>query len=142
LIYVRSTKHHVNKSISSIYGDSNELWFEYEKKKFFYDRDKKIFVKLRYPINGEAAGYFNHPGLTSNASQMAEKQYGLNAFDIPIPSFQELFQEHAMAPFFVFQVFCVGLWFMDEYWYYSLFTLAMLFVFESTVVQQVNTLTY
>ena len=51
--------------------------------------------------------------------------------DIPIPKFLDLYKEHLVAPFFVFQLFCTLL---DEYWYYSIFNLWMLLFFEGTVV--------
>ena len=46
----------------------------------------------------------------------ATQQWGLNKFDVPLPAFGALLQEQMLAPFFVFQVFCVALWCLDEYW--------------------------
>lgn len=91
------------------------------------------FRKLDYPVH-EAFGEYKQRvrnaavGLLSSTEQIeaTTRKYGSNRFDIPMPTFRELFKEHAVAPFFVFQVFCVGLWLMDEYWYYSLFTVSML----------------
>jgi manganese-transporting P-type ATPase len=55
---------------------------------------------------------------------------------IPIPDFLTLYQQHMVAPFFVFQLFTSALWLLDEYWYFSLMSLVMLFIFEGTVVFQ------
>ena len=97
------------------------------------------FSPLVYPLDEKPKlSYFqNSRGLTLEKEiNHLEHHYGRNSFDIPVPTFTELFKEHAVAPFFVFQIFCVALWCLDEYWYYSLFTLFMLIAFESTVVWQ------
>lgn len=97
------------------------------------------FRRLPYPVDSEPPlGEFQRSkGLQSDRDvDTVFNTFGPNNFSIPKPTFVELFVEHAVAPFFVFQVFCVGLWMLDEYWYYSLFTLFMLVVFECTVVFQ------
>jgi manganese-transporting P-type ATPase len=115
--------------------------FLFQKRRFLYSPEKKTFAPLSYTLDAEKkpflATFQKSQGLTTAAEAEAVHQhYGDNTFDIPVPGFIELFKEHAVAPFFVFQIFCVGLWLLDEYWYYSLFTLFMLVAFESTVVWQ------
>ncbi|RAR09727.1 cation-transporting ATPase 4 [Stemphylium lycopersici] len=122
-------------------GGKPNLSFLFQKRRFLYDAEKGSFAPLAYALDTEPKPqlktFQQTQGLTSPAEiERLTQHYGDNAFDIPVPTFTELFKEHAVAPFFVFQIFCVGLWMLDEYWYYSLFTLFMLVAFESTVVWQ------
>lgn len=117
------------------------LSFLFQKRRFLYDEKTGSFAPLVFEMDKEPKpliGDFQKSrgvGKDSNVEHIRQ-HYGPNIFDIPVPTFTELFKEHAVAPFFVFQIFCVGLWMLDEYWYYSLFTLFMLVMFESTVVWQ------
>lgn len=122
-------------------GGKSDLSFLFQKRRFLYDPEAKSFRTLQFAIDAEpkpALGDFQTSRGIAKQTELTriEQHYGNNTFDIPVPTFTELFKEHAVAPFFVFQVFCVGLWMLDEYWYYSLFTLFMLVAFESTVVWQ------
>lgn len=138
-------------------------YFLFQRQKFIWDEQNSRFKLLPFPDNQQLAQYRQHRGLSSQDVETLTTLYGPNEcacfllssplplshvlccvcvcrFDIPLPSFATLFKEHATAPFFVFQVLCVGLWCLDEYWYYSLFTLLMLVLFEMTVVQRVRPL--
>ncbi|KIX04148.1 uncharacterized protein Z518_07702 [Rhinocladiella mackenziei CBS 650.93] len=115
--------------------------FLFQKRRFLYSPEKGTFAPLAYVLDAEEKPLLRDfqlsKGLTSESEiETVHKHYGDNTFDIPVPGFVELWKEHAVAPFFIFQVFCVGLWLLDDYWYYSLFTLFMLVAFESTVVWQ------
>ncbi|KAI9756553.1 MAG: hypothetical protein M4579_003812 [Chaenotheca gracillima] len=122
-------------------GGKENLSFLFQKRRFLYKPESNSFAPLVYALDREpkpAIDTFQKSrGIESGSDLLRLQQhYGDNSFDIPVPTFTELFKEHAVAPFFIFQIFCVGLWMLDEYWYYSLFTLFMLVAFESTVVWQ------
>ncbi|KAK1140284.1 putative cation-transporting ATPase 1 [Aspergillus melleus] len=122
-------------------GGKNTISFLFQKRRFLYYPDRRCFGPLSYVLDAEPKPairtFQQNPGLaTKSEIEDIQYHYGDNTFDIPVPGFVELWKEHAVAPFFVFQIFCVGLWMLDEYWYYSLFTLFMLVAFESTVVWQ------
>jgi len=108
----------------------------YLKKKFTFCKENDTFQRLRYDITSPLSNYLNATGLSSREVEERRKRYGENIYDIPLPTFGELFKEHAVAPFFVFQLFCVLLWLMDDYWYYSLLTLVLLVVLEAQMVHR------
>ncbi|THD00242.1 hypothetical protein EYZ11_000292 [Aspergillus tanneri] len=122
-------------------GGKKTYSFLFQKRRFLYYPERRCFAPLSYVLDAEPKptikSFQQSQGLTSKVEiENIQYHYGDNTFDIPVPGFVELWKEHAVAPFFVFQIFCVGLWMLDEYWYYSLFTLFMLVAFESTVVWQ------
>ncbi|KVH92695.1 Cation-transporting P-type ATPase, partial [Cynara cardunculus var. scolymus] len=130
-------------------SSTEEIYFDFRKQCFIYSNEKKTFCKLPYPSKETFGYYLKSTGHGTEAKvQVAAEKWGRNVFEYPQPTFQKLMKEHCMEPFFVFQVrcdifcclcpcnvFCVGLWCLDAYWYYSLFTLFMLFMFESTMAK-------
>lgn len=102
------------------------------------DVREETFRRVLYPADARVklSDFQSSRGLSSARVDEAVHMYGKNELDIPRPTFTSLFIEHAVAPFFVFQLFCVGLWLLDEYWYSSLISLMGLVAFECTVVQQ------
>ncbi|XP_022965544.1 probable manganese-transporting ATPase PDR2 [Cucurbita maxima] len=116
--------------------DIEEIYFDFRKQRFIYSKEKETFCKLPYPTKETFGYYLKSTGYGSEPKVVAAvDKWGRNIFEYPQPTFQKLMKEQCMEPFFVFQVFCVGLWCLDEYWYYSLFTLFMLFMFESTMAK-------
>jgi cation-transporting ATPase 13A1 len=90
--------------------------------------------RVTYPTDSPLSAYLSCGGYQTPAQvEAGAARWGNNAVEIPMPLFGDLMAEHAVAPMFVFQMVCVGLWCLDEYWYYSIFTLVMLVIFESTV---------
>ena len=93
-------------------------YFTFQKTKHLYipasPTNPACFVPLSYPTGWKVSEYLGWKGLSGGEVDGAMVKYGANVFDIPLPPFMELFIEHAMAPFFLFQIFCVLLWCLDE----------------------------
>jgi manganese-transporting P-type ATPase len=116
-------------------------YIEYKKKKFVYQmtegEEECRFHGLKFNEKETFGFYKQQKGYAKNREiELAENKFGNNEMEVPLPDFIDIFKEHMVAPFFVFQIFCTFLWLMDEYWYYSLFTLGLLMFAESTVVFQ------
>ena len=65
-------------------SQNGEISFSYQKKKYVWDDDKKVFNKLRYPVdmNSGISIFQNAKGLeTVNEIKSAQEKFGLNRFE-------------------------------------------------------------
>lgn len=124
-----------------LFGTAHKLaqhWFEFQKKVYdFTDTERgSDYTRRLYPTRGSIQSILSSPGHHEVSRAVSLSLWGKNEFDIPLPSFWDLYQEHLIAPFFLFQVVCLCLWSLDEYWYYSAVTLLMLMLFEGMLCKQ------
>ena len=124
--------------ISKIVRESNVIKMELEKILYVYDQEKKTFYRPKLEIlkQKKAGEFLEIPPIANEDVNKLRAKFGENRMKIPIPSFFSLYKEHMVAPFFVFQLFCILLWVFDDYGLHSFITLFMLCLFEVTVVSQ------
>jgi len=117
---------------------NNLTYIQIEKVNFIFNNETQSFEKTTYNTKRKVKEYLElqaHKPQDQNFSLLRVK-FGNNTMRIPIPSFFSLYKEHIVAPFFVFQLFCILLWVFDDYGVQSAMTLMMLCIFEATVVGQ------
>lgn len=111
------------------------MTFEYHRRRYIYDSDSATWSKVRCRTDIPLTFLGTWNGFESDHHLISGQiRYGSNAFSVKQPTFGELYKAQLLNPFTVFQLFCVILWMLDEYWQYSLFNLFMILMFEATVV--------
>lgn len=114
------------------------LSFSFQQRRFIWNAQDKVFEPPQFWVDQPVriAKLVESSGLSTKQADAEFHEYGQNTFDIPVPTFVELWKEHAVQPFFVFQLFSIALWLLDDMWKSSIFSLFTLVSFESTVVYQ------
>lgn len=80
---------------------SNRLIYAYDK-----SDDLTTFRVLKYPEAEKFGFYLQQKGFAKTKEvEATESKYGNNDLEIPMPQFFDIFKEHIVAPFFVFQIF-------------------------------------
>lgn len=119
--------------------DKDRIYFVFQKRTYEYDDNCQTFREVLYPTHYPLRDYTSYArtvgGLSKDEAAHASARFGANKLIMPVPTFAELYKQALLAPFFVFQAFCIFLWLLDEYWKFSLMTFVMMLIFEATVVQ-------
>ena len=108
------------------------LLFKFQRQQYELLADEAAARPLLCPTELPLAEYAAAEGLGEREVTRRRELYGANSFDIPLPSFGELYKQQITSPIACFQLFCSVLWLLDEYWKYTLFTLFMILTFEAT----------
>ena len=111
------------------------ITFEYHRRRYYLDLDSQTFIKIRCNTTMDTTFFKSWNGISSTTSlNIGNIRFGPNKFEVRQPTFMKLYKAQLLSPFTVFQLFCVVLWMLDDYWQYSAFTLFMILTFEATVV--------
>lgn len=125
--------HKGSPDIVKINRISQKPFIIFQQRKFEIDEGK--LLKPKYPIDKDIEFYQASKGITNSEFKQHFEYYGQNIYDIPIPSFLQLFKEHIMSPFFIFQIFTIFCMMLDDYLISSLLSLFSLLITEANTVR-------
>nr|CAD7459795.1 unnamed protein product [Timema tahoe] len=120
-------------------GESRQIrYFHLHHVKYVWDNENASFSRL-LGLEGEKytiAQLLDHSqGLTIQEQQQKLQLYGKNVIDIEVKSYWTLFVEEVFNPFYIFQIFSVILWSLDDYYYYAgcVFVLSVISIITSLI---------
>ncbi|KAK9506093.1 hypothetical protein O3M35_008091 [Rhynocoris fuscipes] len=100
--------------------------FKVKKMAYVWDPDENMFFKLRgLDVNINASTLHKHKGLGVSQQFFRRAVYGANEIIVPMRSITALLFLEVLNPFYIFQIFSLTLWMVDDYVYYAFAILLM-----------------
>lgn len=117
-----------------LYMPTLGITMEYHRRRYYLSQESE-WIKIRCQTEMPLSFFSKWNGISSaEQTEAASIRFGKNLFEVRQPTFMKMYKAQLLSPFTVFQLFCVVLWMLDDYWQYSAFTLFMILTFEATVV--------
>ncbi|XP_021361034.1 cation-transporting ATPase 13A2-like isoform X2 [Mizuhopecten yessoensis] len=96
-------------------------YFDHQHVRYLWELGVRSFVQLRDLSHNTKCSTIMEKFQGLSKVEQAQKQvvYGANLIDVEVKSYWRLFIEEVMNPFYIFQIFSIVLWLMDDYYYYA-----------------------
>ena len=100
-----------------LYVPTLGVTFEYHRRRYYLDEDEGEWIKIRCNTTMPLNFFQTWAGISSmHQLEAAGVRFGENKFDVRQPTFKDMYKKQLLSPFTVFQLFCVVLWMLDDYW--------------------------
>ncbi|KAF1328153.1 P-type atpase, partial [Globisporangium splendens] len=108
-------------------SSGNVKWFEYRKRRHFYDPKKQVFTLLKCELQEKYSDIDKRAkiGFTGGEAEELGALYGLNEINIAPMPWRYVLLRKVLHPFYLFQVASALIWLSEQYTTYSLIILAM-----------------
>ncbi|XP_058876832.1 LOW QUALITY PROTEIN: polyamine-transporting ATPase 13A3 [Acipenser ruthenus] len=97
-------------------------FFQHHTVRYLWSPKLDHFWRLRGLDSGvplSALSSQHSAGLSLETQRYRKLFYGANEIDVEVPSIPKLLIKEVLNPFYIFQVFSVVLWSLDDYYYYA-----------------------
>ncbi|XP_076452131.1 polyamine-transporting ATPase 13A3-like isoform X2 [Babylonia areolata] len=95
-------------------------WFRSKKVKYIWDPNSRQFNKLRgIDTNYKFSYYHNLQGFSAEEQAERRALYGVNSIRVHVKPIIVLLFKEVLSPFYIFQLFSMILWYLDEYEIYA-----------------------
>ncbi|XP_022090369.1 probable cation-transporting ATPase 13A3 [Acanthaster planci] len=96
-------------------------YLKFQKVRYMWDPKEETFFKLRVLDGANSCSEFYdmlQNGLTEKEANKRRFLYGYNKISIRVRPIIILLIQEVLNPFYIFQLFSIGVWISDEYYYY------------------------